>query len=164
MATTDSTTLTSPDGWTVRASVVPVMETTAIDALDAAHTNSLKFLGMARVNGGSGVITKCTFVDAADVGTALVLHLFTAETTQTADAAFAPSDAEALTYVGSIPSTPWEDFNTSRVSTNAAIRLSYKCAAADTALYGTIQIPSGVTPTYGAADVLTVILQADRTT
>jgi hypothetical protein len=162
MATTDSTPLASPSGLTIVSVVVPVMETSSIDALDAAHTNSLKFLGMARSLGGSGVITGMKIVVAADVATGLWLHLFTAETTQTADAAFAPSAAQSLTYVDTIETTTWYGSATARFTHNRNVRTEYQCAAADSALYGVIQIPTGITPTYGAADVVTVALRAYR--
>lgn len=162
MATTDSTTLADPTGSTVVATVVPVMETSSLDALDAAHTNSLKLIGMARAPGGSGVIERVTISVGADVATGLLLHLFTEETSQTADAAFAPTAAKALTYVGTIETGIWYGSSTARFTTNANVRLSYTCAAADTALYGVLQIPTGTTPTYGAADVVSIRLKARR--
>lgn len=162
MATTSATAVVAGDNARVLIqTVVPVLDTNAYASLDALHTNDLLFPGMGRVLGGSGVITRMTIIDAADQGAAGVLHLFTGEltnTTHTANAAFAPTDADALLYVGSISFGPYSDFNTSQVSVNAAVRLAYKCAAASTSLYGVLQ--SLGTPTY-AADSLTVILQAE---
>lgn len=161
MATTDSTTIANPSGSSVVATVTPVMETSSLDALDAGHTNSLKLLGMARVNGGSGVVRRVTVIDKDDVGTGLLLHFFTAETTQTADAAFAPSDAEAATYLFTISTgATWQDFNTSKVITVTG-EYAYRCAAADSALYVTVQVPSATTPTYTASGIV-VAVQADR--
>ena len=162
MATTDGTPVLTPDGGSVLVTVTPVMETTALDALDAGHTNSLKLPAMARVAGGAGMITGARLIIKDDVGTALKVHLFTVETTQTADAAFAPSDAQAATYVGTLDFVTFEDFDTSRVSSLKDVRLAYKCAAADDALYAVIQVPSGVTPTYPSADGNVLVVLADR--
>lgn len=162
MATTDFTVTATPDGRTVTVLSTPVLETSQLDALDAAHTNSVKLIGMARVNGGSGTIRRATLISKPDVGTALKVHLFTAETTQTADAAFAPTDAQAATYIGTLDFVSFEDFDTSRVSSLRDIALAYKCAAGDTALYYTIQVPAGLTPTYTDADGINVVFLADR--
>lgn len=162
MATTDSTPRLSASGLTVYNTVDPVVETTALDALDAVHTNSLKLLAMARVAGGSGVIERIAVISKADVASPLELHFFTEETSQTADAAFATTDAKAATYIDTVDTGVWRDFDTSRVWATSNKRIPYVCAAGDTAIYLVLQVPAGYTPTYGAADALTVLVQARR--
>lgn len=161
MATTDATPLRAGNTLTVTQTVTPVLDTNAYAALDSLHTDPLKLPGMARMNGGSGVITRFTVVDAADQGVALVVHLFTADptnTTATANAALAVHDTDALTYIGSIASGAYEDLNLNRVATNANVRLAYQCAATDDSLYVLSQ--SLGAPTY-AASSLRFVFQAD---
>lgn len=156
MATTDATEVTNNSAAPFRGSVftvTPVVDNNnAYAALDAVHTNNLKFANI----GPSGVIVKLVVIDKDDQGIAGVLHLFTAETTQTANSAFAPTDAQAATCVGSIAFGPYEDFNTSRVSTNASVRLAF----AGTDLYGVIQTLGA--PTYTTAAGLMLILQVEE--
>lgn len=133
--------------------LTPVLDTNAYAALDALHTANLQFTGLAREAGGAGVITKLVIIDKDDQGAAGVLHLFTAATTQTANSAFAPTDDQAGTYVGSIAFGAFQDFNTSRVSTNAAERLYYKCAAGSTSLFGVLQTLGTPTHTPSGLDV-----------
>ena len=128
----------------------PTLDTSAYAALDAMHTTSIELENMAQAVGGSGVITALRVIDADDQGAAGVMHIFTAATTQTANSAFAPSDAEAATYVGSITFGPWEDFNTSRASFTRAW-LTYTCDAADTSLYAVLQTFG--TPTHTASGI-----------
>lgn len=124
----------------VEVAVTPALDNgIAYAPLDALHTTSLEFTDMALEAGGAGIITKLVVVDKDDQGAAGVLHLFTAATTQTANAKFSPSDAQAGTYVGSISLGSWEDFDGSRVSANKSDWLYYKCAEGSTSLFGVLQ-------------------------
>lgn len=162
MATTNATVVLSSVGFSLVAvaSVVPVLDTNIYASLDALHTNDLLFGSMARQPGGSGTIRRMTVIDGADQGADGVLHLFTAalaNTTHTANAAFAPTDADALLYVGSIAFPTYQDFDTSKAGSTVP-NLAYRCADGSQSLYGVLQTLG--TPTYGASS-LKVVLLAD---
>lgn len=161
MATTDATPRRAAGNKLIIQTVVPVLQAAAAyDALDALHTNDLMFPGMARASGGAGIIRAMHLIDKDDQGIAAILWLFSAalsNTTHTVNAAFAPDDADAASYVGSIATGTYRDGNVNQEATTL-LELPYVCAAGSSALYGVLQTAG--TPTHTASG-LTLVLVAE---
>ena len=126
---------------------------------DVVGGASLEF-DVARANGGGGWINNAAFAsDSVVVATGLfIAWIFTAAPTVAADnAAFAPSDAELRTWIGSLV------LDRARVTANNSSyeqsdpRATYfVCAAADTSLYVVITAGSTYTPANGEVLDLTL--------
>ncbi len=149
-------------GRTVRnaATFARPADTTAYAALDTVSTSTsapvvITFSNMARVNAGSGYITKARIMTDQKTNTArLCLHLFhTAPTLTNDNAAFPLLWADRANRVGKIDFSPMttEDATNSTCaeSLNEAVRLSFTCEAANTALYGILETLDAFTPASG---------------
>lgn len=149
-------------GRTVRvaATFARPADTTAYAALDTVSTSTsapvvITFSNMARVNAGSGYITKARIMTDQKTNTARFrLHLFhTAPTLTNDNAAFPLLWADRANRVGKIDFSPMttEDATNSTCaeSLNEAVRLSFTCEAANTALYGILETLDAFTPASG---------------
>jgi hypothetical protein len=142
---------------TVKVPVTPTLDTSAYASGDSLHTAVMTFAGMARGNGGTGVISKLVIIDKAVQSAAGELWLFdTAVTPAAANAAHSISDADAAHCVGVITFGPYAASALNSISTRSGVSLPYKCDPADTALYG-ILVTRG-TPTYAASDLVVNLL------
>jgi len=146
-------------GRTVRnaATFARPADTTAYAALDAVSTSTsaptvITFSGMARINAGSGYITKARIMTDQKTNTARFrLHLFhTAPTLTNDNAAFPLLWSNRENRVGKIDFSPMatEDATNSTCaeSLNDAVRLSFTCEAANAALYGILETLDAFTP------------------
>ena len=81
----------------------------------------MEFPNMLRENKRSGLIHTVTYFDLDDEGLAVDVHFFNRAIASPGNdnAAFAPSDAEALAYIGTASFSAFSDFNTSQVSSGA---------------------------------------------
>ena len=149
-------------GRTVRvaATFARPADTTAYAALDTVSTSTsapvvITFSGMARVNAGSGYITKARIMTDQKTNSARFrLHLFhTAPTLTNDNAAFPLLWADRANRVGKIDFSPMttEDATNSTCaeSLNEAVRLSFTCESANTALYGILETLDAFTPASG---------------
>lgn len=147
---------------TVTVSVTPTVTAggyTAADAVGAALTfaNAVRADGSAgsSADANSGEIRTVTIIDKAvgNTSTTYELWLFNAAYTGVADnAAFAPTDAEALTCVGVIPITDVRASSNNLVLTARSVGLAFNVPSGTT-LWGQL-VCRGTAPTYGAtADV-----------
>jgi hypothetical protein len=141
-------------------------DTTAYAALDViapgvvneSNPGYFIFSGMARANGGTGTIVRARLMtDNAAWAAAMQLHLYTAAPTAIADnAQYTLLYADVAKRIGSIK---FPALSTEGTGSTAAVAmrpspdgaysppwLKYKCASADTALYGILTTLDGVTP------------------
>jgi len=115
--------------------VTPTLSTTpAYTAGDSMDTDDLEFANAAVTSGGTGAILRVTFIDHDDlVDTDMLLHFFTTTIAPgTENGAYAVTDAEADTYVGTVNTTSgtWADHGASKsVTVSLSPPLAYKCAA-----------------------------------
>lgn len=132
-------------------------DTSAYAALDTVSTSTsapvvITFSGMARINAGSGYITKARIMTDQKTNSARYrLHLFhTAPTLTNDNVAFPLLWADRANRVGQIDFSPMttEDATNSTCaeSLNEAVRLSFTCEAANTALYGILETLDAFTP------------------
>lgn len=146
-------------GRTVRvaATFARPADTSAYAALDTVSTSTsapvvITFSNMARVNAGSGYITKARIITDQKTNSARFrLHLYhTAPTLTNDNAAFPLLWADRANRVGKIDFSPMttEDATNSTCaeSLNDAVRLSFTCEAANTALYGILETLDAFTP------------------
>lgn len=149
-------------GRTVRnaATFARPADTTAYAALDTVSTSTsapvvITFSSMARINAGSGYITKARIMTDQKTNTARYrLHLFhTAPTLTNDNAAFPLLWADRANRVGKIDfgamTTEDATNSTCAESLNEAVRLSFTCEAANTALYGILETLDAFTPASG---------------
>ena len=149
-------------GRTVRvaATFARPADTSAYAALDTVSTSTsapvvITLSNMARINAGSGYITKARIMTDQKTNTArLRLHLFhTAPTLTNDNAAFPLLWADRANRVGKIDFSPMttEDptNSTCAESLNESVRLSFTCEAANTALYGILETLDAFTPASG---------------
>jgi len=149
-------------GRTVRvaATFARPADTTAYAALDTVSTSTsapvvITFSSMARINAGSGYITKARIMTDQKTNSARFrLHLFhTAPTLTNDNAAFPLLWADRANRVGKIDFSPvtTEDATNSTCaeSMNDAVRLSFTCETANTALYGILETLDAFTPASG---------------
>ena len=149
-------------GRTVRvaATFARPADTSAYAALDTVSTSTsapvvITFSGMARINAGSGYITKARIMTDQKTNTARFrLHLFhTAPTLTNDNAAFPLLWADRANRVGKIDfgamTTEDATNSTCAESLNEAVRLSFTCEAANTALYGILETLDAFTPASG---------------
>ena len=149
-------------GRTVRvaATFARPADTSAYAALDTISTSTsapvvITFSNMARVNAGSGYITKARIMTDQKTNTARFrLHLFhTAPTLTNDNAAFPLLWADRANRVGKIDfgamTTEDATNSTCAESLNEAVRLSFTCEAANTALYGILETLDAFTPASG---------------
>ena len=130
----------------------------AKDVISTAVGAVIEFSGMARANGGTGTIVKARLMTNQSTNTAQYrLHLFHTTPTAIADnAQYAMLDANKANRVGMIdfPATATEGTGsdaaaTMRPSSDGSYpppNLWYKCAAADTKLYGILETITAFTP------------------
>lgn len=129
-------------------------------ALDTVSTSTsapvvITFSGMARINAGSGYITKARIMTDQKTNSARFrLHLFhTAPTLTNDNAAFPLLWADRANRVGKIDfgamTTEDATNSTCAESLNEAVRLSFTCEAANTALYGILETLDAFTPASG---------------
>ena len=99
--------------------------TTAYTTNDTVGT-LFTITGMARLTGGTGVITNVRLIDAADIIGAVDVVFFTTAVTLAADnAAFAISDADALNCIGIVPLAGAYDIGNNRVGQSGPTALPY---------------------------------------
>lgn len=147
------------------ATITRPADTTTYAAGDEVNSSTsapavLTFSGCALRLGGSGAIVGAQMVSSAVP--ALIgqfeLWLFNATNTpQNDNAAFGPSDAEALTVVAIIPFSYSYDTANNRVYTSGDIARPFICAAADTKLYGRVCVRNAYVP--ANAETLAITLQ-----
>lgn len=160
MATTDATPLRESGNRLIRQTVVPVLDTNIYAAGDALHTNDLLFPSIVRANGGAGIIRSVILLDRDDQNVNATLWLFNAtlaNTTHTANAAFALHDDDAAGFVGAVAIDTYFDGVNNRLALEQP-NLYFQCAAAADDLYGVL-VTVG-TPTHTASG-LTLILVAE---
>lgn len=146
-------------GRTVRnaATFARPADTTAYAALDTVSTSTsapvvITFSNMARINAGSGYITKARIMTDQKTNTARYrLHLYhTAPALTNDNVAFPLLWANRANRVGKIDFSPMttEDptNSTCAESMNDSVRLSFTCEAANTALYGILETLDAFTP------------------
>ena len=130
---------------------------TVADAFDANDTfgQLITFTGVARVNGGSGVITKAIFHDYDGEGINKTLYLFSRQVViPVSDAAWTLADSEMRYYIGKVSFTSWDDFGNNQASV-VAPALYYKCEPGSQNIYGAVQtagvdnIATGSVPAIG---------------
>lgn len=145
-------------------------DTTAYAAKDAVSNSTsapivLTFTGLGRVVGGSGYITKARLLtdQAANVAQ-YRLHLFNVAPTAINDnSAYTLLWANRTSRISMIDIGPLGTEGTGSDAANGLnsdIRLAYKCAAADTALYGLLETLIAFTP--ASAQNLFVELTAEQ--
>jgi len=135
--------ITRPDNITAYAAGDVITNATAI---------CLTFPDCAKEKGDSGVITQVTIIDSIQAATPLTgeLWLFSATLTPADDnAAFAPTDAQALTCIGVIPFTSagYLAANSVVVHISNFGGLTFQCAADNTSLYGVLVARNAYAPT-----------------
>ena len=144
----------------VAATFARPADTSAYAALDTVSTSTsapvvITFSNMARINAGSGYITKARIMTDQKTNTARFrLHLFhTAPTLTNDNAAFPLLWADRANRVGKIDfgAMTSEDATNSTCaeSLNESVRLSFTCEAANTALYGILETLDAFTPASG---------------
>jgi hypothetical protein len=131
-------------------------DTTAYAAGDALSDNTtagsatnLTFSSVARSNGESGLIVDAWVIDSVAAGTKPSLELWLYDTAPAAagdNAAFAPSDAEALNVVAVIPFTTFYAGSNNCVSRGDFTAVPFVCASGATALYGQVVVRNAYTP------------------
>lgn len=136
------------------------------EVITADTPAALSFAGVGRANGAGSWIYNARVVSANPAATvgAPKLYLFSATLTPAADnAAFAPSDAEALTCLGTIL------FDKASKTTNNVVYEPYnftpmfvKCPAGGTGIFGVLTTTTAYTPASG--EVLTTILDGEQAT
>jgi len=114
-----------------------------------------------------GKVVTVVITDKAKQSVALDLVLFNQTFTATADnAAFNPTDADLLNFVGvaNIPTTDYMEFVDNSVAITGNLNISVVSADDNNKLYGQLRAPSGSTPTYTSTSDLQVrlIMELDR--
>lgn len=148
-------------GATVTASVTRTRpaDTTGYSIGDAVTDSSsastaIVFTNMARVNAGTGYITKALLKSNLSTMVAVFrLHLYSATPTLVNDNnLFTEMWADAPNYLGFIDfeSTTTENgASDSCKSLNKDVRLAFNCAAGTTSIFGVLQTKTAFTPTSG---------------
>lgn len=137
------------------------------DVLSDSATNgaghAFEFAGMGRVAAGSGIITKAIITTSVEAWSP-TMRLWLFHTTPSGcelddNAALSIVVADRAKLVGYIDFAAGADIGTISYTQNTDVRLSYKCAAADTKLYGILQVTEAVT-NESASMTLTIELHA----
>ena len=144
------------------ATITRPADTTAYAAKDVVSTLAgavIEFTGMARANAGTGTIVRARLMTSQKTNVALYrLHLFHTAPTAIADnSPYLLLYANAANRIGSIdfPALSTEDSTNSTAAAGMrpsydgsynAPNLWYKCATADTKLYGILETLSAFTP------------------
>lgn len=150
-----SATITRPSDTTTYAAGDEVSNSTSAPTIQS-------FTVGARL-GGSGTIKGVQMVSSAvpTLAGSFELWLFNATNTpQNDNAAFGPSDAEALTVVAVIPLSYSYDTANNRFYTTQDIARPFVCAAADTKLYGRVVVRNAYVP--ASAETLAITLYVDQ--
>ena len=128
------------------------------------------FVGMAKLNGGSGYITKAHVIcETTGLTPRLTLFLFTAAPTSNLNdnvANTALLHADLANYIGKIDFPALGDLGgdseaVATPSTDGNLPLEFTCATADDNLYGILVTRNAITGE-SAGDEMTVRLSADR--
>lgn len=128
------------------------------NSTSAPTTGGYQFVNMARAPGGSGTITDAIFSMSTANSLQGELWLFDQPVTNIADnAAFAISDAEALTLVGVIPFNCTDTTSNNAISYVTNIGIGYTCVGAAPILWGLVKVINAPTPS--SADVLGIRLK-----
>lgn len=131
--------------------------TTAYTAGDQVG-NQMTFANAARVTGGSGVVTGCVLISAADVIGPFDLVLTDSSVTLAADnAAYAISDADALKMVGLLQLTGAYDIGNNRIAQAYGAWLPYQCSG-NTSLFGGLITRSSHTFFAAVTDIQVILL------
>ncbi len=156
---TTLSTLTSGNvgGFTTIVSSTPVMSVAGAYATGdymGTTTTPQAFTSAVRTSGGTGIVTCVTISDKiTTANVAMELWLFSATfTAPTDNAAWAISDAEALTVLGVIPivTTKWYASSNNQVYVDDTISIGIKPAA--TSLFYAL-VARGTTPAFTSADL-----------
>ena len=149
--------------WTVGATATitwafehPSGDTTQYSAGDVVGdsltvANLQRFNGMARYNGGGGIIQSAILVDSVAAATKLdsVLYLFDAPiVTQVDNAVWAPTDTDMLSCVGKIPfpTGAFDVCGANGIIAVTGIGLAFSCRPNDQNLYGILVARNAYTP------------------
>jgi hypothetical protein len=128
------------------------------NSTSAPLTGGYQFLNMARSPGGSGTITDAIFSMSTANSLQGELWLFDQPVTNINDnAAFAISDAEALTLVAVIPFNCTDTTSNNAISYVTNIGIGFTCVGASSTLYGLVKVMNAPTP--ASADVLGIRLK-----
>ena len=155
--TDDGIPRTEPQMQSAKISQTPTVVTDAYTAADAVG-GLLTFANAARVTGGGGVIQSVIFLDDAGQDVDLELWLFDQTFTAIADAdEFDISQADMRNLVAIVPSADgaWYATGTESACPVQKVAAPYNCLG--TSLFG--QLVTRGTPTFAAADDVTVIIQ-----
>lgn len=145
----------------------PVVETSALDAGDAASTVT-SVLRAAR-NGKGGVIESITVVDKAEQSAELQIFLFIDEPASPAalDAAFALTDAVLAANLIGVVTIPAANYivelggaGVQSIAVLRKVKLGFVLPANKNKLWYQLRVTG--TPTYAAADALTLIFDIDQ--
>ncbi len=148
---------------TVSKTVTRPTNTTTYDANDVITSTTpaiITFDGMANSNGGGGTIIDAVLTSSGNETTKLDADLLLFDTTVTMDsdnAAFTPTDAEILTYVGVIKflgsgvtsGTAGTGGSCAYPNALAGNNISYNCATGSKSLYGILVARNAYVPISG---------------
>lgn len=128
-----------------------VLAYTAKDVVSASPAAVLSFGNLARVNGGSGYITKIRLMTNQSTNTARYrLHLFTSTITPIADNSpytLLYSNASLRIAAIDLPALITEGTDsTAAYAMDATIRVPFKCASESMTIYGVLETLDGFTP------------------
>lgn len=119
------------------------------------------FTGMARANGGSGMLVGAAMISAADIIGGYDLMLFRSNITLAADnAAFAISDTDALEIIGLVQLSGAWDIGNNRLAQQFNLAIPYVCGGSTTSIYGALITRSAHT-FFGAATDIQLILSTE---
>ncbi len=128
------------------------------NSTSAPLTGGYPLISVARAPGGSGTITDAIFSTSASMALQGELWIFDQPVTNVNDnAAFAISDAEALTLVGVIPFNCVDTTSNNAISYVTNIGVGYNCVGTSTNLYCLVKVINAPTP--GSAEILGVRLK-----
>ncbi len=140
--------------------------TTAYAAGDVISTTGgavIAFTGAHLDNGGSGLIIAAHLIVSTNEAADLVADLVLFDATVTAVADNSPmvdSDAEAVTYIGTVPFTTPTDLGANNVAyTVTGLNLPYVCGASSTSIFGLLVARNAYTPASAAVFTLRLGVQ-----
>lgn len=147
-------------GYTDLVSVTPTISTLIYTSGNVVGgVMEFKHAGIGSRSGGkdTGFIQSVILIDNDSEDALFDLHLFDREPAGTyADqAAFSPTDADLLTYIGTVAITAYKTHPTNSTATVTPVGLPFS-AGDNGSLYGVLEV--GTTPTYTADSDLTVRL------
>lgn len=133
------------------------LDTTALGIGDVMTDSLLEFQNAVALSGGTGHILRAKLTDAADVGAAVDAYLLTGTVSESAkNALHSLSDSDGLKVIDKITFDTYEDHTLNQTSTvRPSPPIAFNCTG--TSLY--VLLVSRGTPTYSAANALTLTLQ-----